>query len=268
MNNKIELYHKIKKMREKILAPVDIMGCYSFPNLIEGDSQKLYVLVSLLLSSQTKDEVNFQSMLNLIKSRHGSIQQHEIRYKNIFESDKNYLDISFNGKGYKIYNKEDFKILIRNNLKDVNFNIKNLLEMTTEEINKCISKVGFHNKKSETIKELCKKISAEGFPTTLKECLDIKGLGLKMSLLYLNKFYGTHGVSVDTHVHRISNRIGLVKTLKPDQISKELEKIFDKTEYENINSVFVGFGQIICTAVNPKCVRCEIKNSCKFKNNW
>ncbi|KAF9764350.1 Endonuclease III like protein [Nosema granulosis] len=273
-----EAYLKIKEMRKKYIAPVDVMGCYSIPEVVRGDEQKLYVLISLLLSSQTKDEINYQSMLNLINSTHGNIVvNNSIKYKNVFTEDGNYLEVLFNGINLKIIEKnlkekndveQKNDVAIVTGLKEVPFGLKSIREMTIEEINKCIAKVGFHNKKAETIKSMCEFIVQNGYPKTLKECLRIKGMGLKMSLLYLNKFYGVHGISVDTHVHRICNRIGLVRTTTPEKTSKALEVVFDEEEYKSINSVFVGFGQIICTAIKPKCGLCVIKKECRFFNNW
>jgi endonuclease-3 len=209
-------------------------------------------------------------MLNLITSKHKNVNNNNVkRYKNIFTDTKNYLEVEFNGNKYRLEKLEDWISIVEKHIKNYTFNLKTLSEMTLDEINKCISKVGFHNKKSELIKNLCEHLSKEGFPTTLGECKKIKGFGLKMGLLYLNKFQKVTGISVDTHVHRISNRIGLVKTKNPEQTNSELEKLFDITEFGDVNSVFVGFGQIICTAIKPKCERCLIKKECEFgKESW
>lgn len=86
-----------------------------------------------------------------------------------------------------------------------------------------------------------------------------------MAVLYMyhacNK---VEGISVDTHVHRISNMLGLVQTKDPIETSKKLEVIFDRSDWSQVNSILVGFGQVICKSVGPKCNECYIKDECKF----
>ena len=76
------------------------------------------------------------------------------------------------------------------------------------------------------------------------------------------------GISVDTNVHRVSNRIGLVKTKTPNKTRLKLEELIPKKQWKNINPLLVGFGQQICTPRNPKCESCRISKKCKFYNDW
>ena len=199
----MDLYNIIKKQRERRLAPVDTIGCSSIYDLEinelkttlktyesknndlktdlkttyigcsssntsyytykELDIKRFQLLVSLILSSQTKDEVTFQAILNLNKKLNP-------------------------------------------------LSLETVKNATIEEINNCIGKVGYHNKKSIFIKNI------KTIPLTLFDTLKINGVGKKMAYLYM--YYGFNkicGVAVDTHVHRISNRIGLVETKNPEK---------------------------------------------------
>ena len=72
---------------------------------------------------------------------------------------------------------------------------------------------------------------------------------------------------VDTHVHRLSNRLGLVNTRTPEATELELYSVIKRKNWIKINDTFVKYGQIICLPVKPKCNRCNLKNICKFYHN-
>jgi len=87
-----------------------------------------------------------------------------------------------------------------------------------------------------------------------------------MMVLYLQITWNkTVGICVDTHVHRISNRLKWAKTNSPEQTKKQLESWFPKELWSEINTLFVGFGQIHCSAINPKCASCPVYNDCSFQ---
>uniref|UniRef100_A0A0D9XR50 Endonuclease III homolog n=1 Tax=Leersia perrieri TaxID=77586 RepID=A0A0D9XR50_9ORYZ len=136
-----------------------------------------------------------------------------------------------------------------------------------------IKPVGFYQRKAKFIKE-ASKICLERFggdiPDSLNELLALKGVGPKMAHLVMSiAWKNTQGICVDTHVHRISNRLGWVfregtkqKTTTPEQTRMSLEKWLPKDEWEPINPLLVGFGQTICTPLRPKCDMCGINNIC------
>lgn len=239
----MDIYLKIKHLRSQIKCPVDIFGCYNIPSIVKD--KKLYVLISLILSAQTKDEINHQTMLNLI-----------INLNQTVKKDIKMLLKSFHTKiNSNIKNCLHYTFLTESNFTLDNFiNENNLLDL--------IKSVGCYNTKYKTIKNLLLFISKNGYPSTLDECLSIKGIGRKMSILYINKFYETVGISVDTHVHRICNLLEIVKTKNPDETSKKLENIIIKDEWNNFNCVFVGYGQIICKKNKPRCDLCVVKDKC------
>ena len=134
------------------------------------------------------------------------------------------------------------------------------------ELKNLIYEVNFNNNKAKYLKnlaEILKKNYNGKMPDKYEEILKLPGIGPKMGILYmyfhLNQIVG---ISVDTHVHRISNRLGWVDTKVPEGTRKCLEKIFDKSIWKEINEILVGFGQTVCLPVNPKCQECLLNNIC------
>lgn len=126
--------------------------------------------------------------------------------------------------------------------------------------------IGFYRKKAQLIHEVSTElINRFGgrVPHTEKELRSIKGVGHKTAALVLAEGFGIPAICVDTHVHRLSNRIGLVKTKTPQQTEKELKKILPKAYWNKVNRLFVVWGQNICTPIAPYCkTKCAIKNLC------
>ena len=93
--------------------------------------------------------------------------------------------------------------------------------------------------------------------------MDLPGVGVKIAMIYMRVAEGVNdGIGVDVHVHRISNRLGWVDTSNPNDTEKELQKIFDKSEWDGINIAMVGFGQILCESKKPKCFQCPLAKLC------
>jgi endonuclease-3 len=101
-------------------------------------------------------------------------------------------------------------------------------------------------------------------PSTLKELTSFKGIGPKVAHLILQiAFNKTTGIAVDTHVHRISNRLGFVKFTKDaKKTMTRLQEKFDKKYWEEININLVGFGQLLCGKLKPKCHLCPVRSDC------
>lgn len=131
-----------------------------------------------------------------------------------------------------------------------------------------ISKVGFHNNKTKFIKQAARQMleSHEGdVPADLDTLLALKGVGPKMAHLFLQCAYNvSHGIGVDTHVHRISRRLGWTKTKEsdgPERTRLELESWVPKDKWAAINPLLVGFGQTICAPINPGCAECPVNEA-------
>jgi len=129
-----------------------------------------------------------------------------------------------------------------------------------------IKEVNFNRTKAKNIKAAA-KITKEKYngrvPDDLEKLLEFPGVGYKIGILYLNTCHNMNvGIGVDTHVHRISNRLGWVKTDKPNDTRTELEKFVPRKEWSDINCWLVGFGQQVCLPKNPKCETCLLNNVC------
>ncbi len=147
---------------------------------------------------------------------------------------------------------------------------RRLCKLTEEEISRIIYPVGFYKTKAKHIKELCRIIKEKykgKVPNSIDELVKLPGVGRKTANLFLATAYNKKTICVDVHVHRISNRLGLVNTKTPAETEKALEKIFDKKDWPKINEAFVPFGKEICRPVNPRCDICPLKNICKFNKS-
>ena len=143
-----------------------------------------------------------------------------------------------------------------------------ILNLSERDISSLIYPVGFYNIKAKRIKEISKIIKEKyngEVPKTWEELLALPGVGRKTAALVLSEGYGIDAICVDTHVHRISNRLGWVKTKTPEETEKALMEIVPKEYWKRINKLFVGFGQTICRPVSPRCNECPINSYCSSK---
>ncbi len=140
-----------------------------------------------------------------------------------------------------------------------------MLKLSEEEIARLIYPVGFYNNKAKTIKEIC-KVLVERYggrvPDEMDKLLKLKGVGRKTANLVLVEGYGKPGICVDTHVHRICNRLGWVKTKTPEETEKKLREILPKKYWMDINRWLVAFGKEICRPVSPLCSQCPVEELC------
>ncbi|KAK7262573.1 hypothetical protein RJT34_30147 [Clitoria ternatea] len=213
----------IRKMRCSADAPVDTMGCEKAGDTLPPKERRFAVLVSSLLSSQTKDQVT-----------HGAIQR-----------------------------------LLQNDLLTADA-INNADE---EVIKKLIYPVGFYTRKAFNLKKIaniCLMKYGGDIPNSIEQLLSLPGIGPKMAHLVMNVGWNNvQGICVDTHVHRICNRLGWVsrlgtkqKTLTPEETREALQRWLPKEEWVPINPLLVGFGQTICTPLRPRCGDCSISELC------
>jgi endonuclease III len=141
-----------------------------------------------------------------------------------------------------------------------------------KDIKKLIQKIGFYNVKATRIKEVS-KILVEKYsskvPSNFEDLLTLPGVGRKTANCVLVYGFRKSAIPVDIHVHRISNRIGIVNTKKPEETEIDLLKSIDRRYWTGINETFVTFGQNICLPIKPKCNLCHLTKICKYygKNN-
>ncbi|MDP2217849.1 MAG: endonuclease III [Methanolobus sp.] len=140
-----------------------------------------------------------------------------------------------------------------------------MAEASVDEIQSLIMDVGFYRVKAQRIIDISRIILRDYrgvVPDSMNELLKLPGVGRKTANCVLGYAYEQDVIAVDTHVHRISNRLGLVKTSDPDETEKELEKVLPKYAWKEINGLMVLFGQSVCRPVGPKCEECIMGDIC------
>ena len=147
------------------------------------------------------------------------------------------------------------------------YNPKEILKLSEKEIQSLIYPVGFYKVKAKRIKEISKILLDEyqgNVPSTLKELIKINGIGRKTANIVMVYGYNKQDyLPIDTHCHRIPNRIGWISTKTAHETEIELKKILPKPYWKDFNHLFVLFGQNICTPLSPYCSICPIKSYCE-----
>lgn len=138
------------------------------------------------------------------------------------------------------------------------------------DIEELIQEVGFYRIKAPRVKEIARMIDNDfkgKVPADMESLLSLPGVGRKTANCVLVYGFGMDAVAVDTHVHRISNRLGLVRTGAPEETETELRRVLPKRHWRNMNELLVRFGQDICRPVGPKCSLCPISDLCPGRKN-
>jgi endonuclease-3 len=146
-------------------------------------------------------------------------------------------------------------------------NPKQLANAKIKDIEKIIKSIGFFHVKSKRIIEVARIIDKKykgKVPEDLDTLVQLPGVGRKTANCVLVYAFEQPAIPVDIHVHRISNRLGLVETKNPEETEQELMKKIKKKFWIDINDTFVMYGQNICKPISPMCDVCQIKKSCKF----
>jgi endonuclease III len=136
-----------------------------------------------------------------------------------------------------------------------------------DKIKEIIHSIGFYNVKAERIKQVSQVIVTKfsgQVPNDIDSLLKLPGVGRKTANCVLVYAFNKPAIPVDVHVHRISNRLGLVNTKMAEQTELELSKIVDKRLWTRVNDTFVMYGQNICLPVKPICRICDLKTICKY----
>jgi len=144
---------------------------------------------------------------------------------------------------------------------------EDIISMDINKLENLIYKSGFYKVKAKHIKKtaslICNKFKGL-IPNTMDELLKFPGVGLKTASLYLIEIEKQDEICVDTHVHRISNRLGLIKTKTPELSYYSLKKNVDIKHWKNINRLMVSFGKTVCKPRNPNCKICKLNKYCNL----
>ncbi|MBU1005862.1 MAG: endonuclease III [Nanoarchaeota archaeon] len=144
-------------------------------------------------------------------------------------------------------------------------NAKQLAKAKKKDVEKIIKKIGFYHQKAKYIIETSKLIVDEfnnKVPQNYESLMKCPGVGRKVAGCVLVYAFGVPAIPVDTHIHRISNRLGLVKTSSPEKTELELLKIVPKKHWFLVNDVLVNHGKTICSPISPWCSKCSIEKLC------
>ena len=140
-----------------------------------------------------------------------------------------------------------------------------MLKFSEEEIIRAIYPVGFYRNKAGSILHICRELIDRfnsQVPDTVDELLSLKGVGRKTANLVLSLGYRKDGICVDTHVHRISNRLGYVRTKTPEQTEYALREKLPIEYWSLYNTLMVVFGRNICRPISPLCGICPVSSHC------
>ena len=141
-----------------------------------------------------------------------------------------------------------------------------MMKVSAETLSDAIYPVGFYKNKAMQIIELSKELVEKydsKVPDSIDELVKFKGVGRKTANLVLTKGFNKPAICVDTHVHRISNRLGYVSTKTPDETEFALRKILPEKYWIDFNTLLVTHGQNICKPQRPNCEKCSISKYCK-----
>ncbi|KAL6453209.1 nth1 Endonuclease III [Candida maltosa Xu316] len=232
-----DIYNSIVTMRSKVFTPVDSQGCERMPNTINPNirtnNPKIYrfqLLISLMLSSQTKDEVNFEAMKNL---HHGLLKTHPdgLCIESLSKLSESEIDAYINKVGF--HNRKSTYI-------------KKTCEILNEKFDGDVPK---------TIEEI---VSLPGLGPKMGY------------LFLQNGWNVNAGIGVDVHLHRLAQMWGWVsaKANTPEKARLELEKWLPKQYWGDVNPLVVGFGQVVCVPRASNCDICTLARDglCKSAN--
>jgi endonuclease III len=144
---------------------------------------------------------------------------------------------------------------------------ESLSKGNTRTISGLIKPVGFYRTKARTVKKLAGIILTKydgKVPEEMEELLSLPSVGRKTANCVLVYGFKKPAIPVDTHVHRIFNRIGVVSTKTPEETELELVRVVEKRDWLELNEVFVKFGQVVCKPIGPKCPICPLSDRCRY----
>ncbi|MBI4591999.1 endonuclease III [Candidatus Uhrbacteria bacterium] len=146
--------------------------------------------------------------------------------------------------------------------------VEKLAGATTKHIESRINTIGMFRQKAKNLKKMAQQV-VEKFggmiPSTMDELVSLAGVGRKTASVVLVASFNTPAIAVDTHVHRVTNRLGWVKTKTPQETEEALLKLVPDQYKHTVNQVFVKHGRYICIA-KPRCWACPVRDLCAYKN--
>ncbi len=142
---------------------------------------------------------------------------------------------------------------------------REMITLSEDKIAALIYPVGFYKQKAKNVKKIARRIlDLQKIPDQLPDLTALPGVGRKTANLVLSLAFNIPSIAVDTHVLRISGRLGWTKSKDPDSVEKNLKNIFTENTWNRLNKLLVGFGQTICRPISPRCNQCIITDFCDY----
>lgn len=142
---------------------------------------------------------------------------------------------------------------------------EDFVAMPIEELEKEIFSCGFYHSKAKAVKEMSASVVERGgVPETREELMKLRGVGRKTANVVTAVAFDANAIAVDTHVFRVSNRIGIVDARTPEETEKQLMARFDEQLWNRLHHLLIFHGRYTCKAQKPDCAGCELKKYCKY----
>lgn len=144
---------------------------------------------------------------------------------------------------------------------------RDLSQAKIPEVERVLNRIGLYKNKARNVVALAKILEQTyggKVPKTLEELVDLPGVGVKTASCVLVYAYGKPAIPVDTHVHRIANRLGWVKEQTPEHTAQALMRVFPPEHWMDVNRVMVHFGREICLPGKPRCPVCPVRQWCAY----
>lgn len=145
--------------------------------------------------------------------------------------------------------------------------LKEFLSLSKEELMEEIKEIGLYRNKSKNILEMCNDLTVKfggEVPSTMEELVSLPGVGRKTANVVLSNAFGIPAIAVDTHVFRVSNRIGLAESKNVEGTEEQLMKNIPKEKWSLAHHLLIWHGRLTCMARKPQCDRCSVSEYCKF----
>lgn len=147
-------------------------------------------------------------------------------------------------------------------------NPKTLASASVRDIEARINTIGMYHQKAKNLKAMAQKVLADfkgEVPSTMDELISLPGVGRKTASVILVYCFSKEAIAVDTHVHRVTNRLGWVNTITPAQTEQRLLKLVPLKWHQTVNRVFVKHGRYLCLPGKPRCYACPVIDQCAYK---
>lgn len=145
--------------------------------------------------------------------------------------------------------------------------LKDFLKLEQSELEQEIKEIGLYRNKAKSILALCKELEEKfggEVPSNMEDLISLPGVGRKTANVVLSNAFGVPAIAVDTHVFRVSNRIGLASSDNVDETEKQLMKNIPMDRWSKAHHLLIWHGRRICDARKPKCGECPLNTHCKF----